>query len=73
VCRSTVVCCVKECCYLMIIIKHGSLEASVHVGFPSVYFSSTVFVSGLFICPSTLTAVVWTHDMNTSSLCFLKF
>jgi hypothetical protein len=45
----------------------------VPVGFPSVYFSSTVFVSGLFICPSTLTTVVWTHDINTSSLYFLKF
>jgi hypothetical protein len=49
------------------------LETSVHVGFPTVYCSSTVFVPVLFICSSALTAVVWTHDMASSSLCFLKF
>jgi hypothetical protein len=69
---STVLCQNTEC-YLMISIEHGSLETSVHVGFPSVYCLSTVFVSGLFICSSALTAVVWTHGMNTSTLCFLKF
>jgi hypothetical protein len=36
-CHPTVLCCVKtECCYLMISIKHGSFETSVHVGFRSV-------------------------------------
>jgi hypothetical protein len=70
---STVLCQNTECCYLMIIIEHGSLETFVHVGFPSVQCSSTVFVFGLFICSSALTTVVWTHDMATSSLCFLKF
>jgi hypothetical protein len=72
VCHCAVLCCVKECCYLMISIKHGSLETSVHVGFLSAYCSSTVFVSVLFICSSTLTAVVCTHDTETSSLCFLS-
>jgi hypothetical protein len=33
---STVLCQNTECCYLMISIKHGSLETSVHDGFPSV-------------------------------------
>jgi hypothetical protein len=31
------------------------------------------FLCGLFICTSALTTAVWTLDMGTSSLCFLKF
>jgi hypothetical protein len=69
---STVLCQNTECCYLKISFKHGSLETSVYVAFPSLYCSSAVFVSGLFICSSTLTAL-WTHDTKTSSLCFLMF
>jgi len=70
---STVLCHNTECCYLMIGIEHGSWKTSVHVAFPFVYCSSTVFVCGLFICCSALTTVVWTLDMQTSLLCFLKF
>jgi hypothetical protein len=49
----------------MISIKHGSLETSV-------YAHLLCFFSGLFICPSALTTVVWTYDISTSSL-FPKF
>jgi len=66
---STVLCHNTQYCYMMISIKHGSLETSVNVGFPSVYCLSTVFVCGLFICYRTLTTVVLTLDMATSWLC----
>ena len=69
----TVLCQNTQFCYLMIGIEHGILKTSVHVGCPSVLCSSTVLVSVLFTCCSALTTVVWTHDVATSLLCFLKF
>ena len=68
----TVWCQNTECCFVMIGIGNGSLETSIHFVFPSVYSSSAIFVSKLFICSSALTTL-WTVDMHTSSLCFLKF
>ena len=70
---STVLCQNTECCYLIICIEHGSLETSVHLDSPSVYYSSTVFVFGLFTCSNILTTVFWTHDVATSFPCFLNF
>ena len=66
---SSVLCHNTDNWYMIIGIKHGSLETSVNVGFPSVYCSSTVFVCGFFVCYSALTTVVWTRDMAASSLC----
>ena len=64
---SAVLCQNTECCYLTISIKHGSLETSVHVGFPSVQCSSTVFVVGLFIYSSALTVVFCSTLLSVAS------